>query len=243
MAVSDARSSNGPLVSSTVEELGRLIVRGDVAPGKAMPVEQKICDQLGVSRIVVREAVKMLSGKNMIRSARRAGTIVEPFEDWNLLDPQLLGWMLLESDKRGPLLNALTELRAIIEPEAAALAAERASTSQIMRLFEVYRLMERHVDDKTLAVEHDVAFHLTLLEASGNVLLRTFAEPFGQLLKANFDLSIQVDQAFIRNLSKHYDIACAIQDRDAALARNLSAELMEKNEADLNEYRRKSPGL
>lgn len=237
MAGSDVQKGAPRLVSDTVEMLGRRIVRGEVAPGKTLPVEQDMCDELGVSRNVVREAVKTLSGKNLIRSARRAGTIVEPREFWNLLDPQVLSWMLSEEETRAPLVHALSELRAIIEPEAAALAAERASTSQILRLFEIYNDMTAHARDPLRAIESDVAFHVTILDATGNILLRTFAEPFGQLLKANFSLSIQVNDAFIRNLTEHEEIAKAIRDRDANRARELTRLLLTKNEADLEQYR------
>ena len=173
MAGSDQKRTTG-LVIDAVEALGRRIVRGEVAPGHTLPVEQDICDELGVSRNVVREAVKTLSGKNLIRSARRAGTIVEPREAWNLLDPQVLDWMLSEEPTRETVLSALSELRCVIEPEAAALAAQRASTSQTLKLFEIYENMVRFAADPDRAVEHDVAFHRALLEATGNILFRTF---------------------------------------------------------------------
>lgn len=229
--------SSSVLVSGTVETLGRRIVRGDVAPGATLPVEQAICDELGVSRNVVREAVKTLAGKNMIRSARRAGTIVAPQESWNLLDPQVMAWMLQEAPTRETVLNALSELRAIIEPEAAALAAQRASTEQTLKLFQIYEQMKRDARDPERAVAHDVAFHQAVLEATGNMLLRTFAQGFGLLLGANFSLSIQVNNAFIRNLDDHRLIAEAIRDRDPDRAREVSRALLRKNEADIREMR------
>ena len=237
MADSENRKSAPRLVVKTVDVLGRRIVKGDVPPGQTLPVEQDISDELGVSRNVVREAVKTLSGKNLIRSARRAGTIVEPREAWNLLDPQVLGWMLSEESTRGTLLNALSELRAIIEPEAAALAARRGSSAHALRLLEIYGDMERHARDPERAIAADVSFHVTILEATGNLLLTTFAEPFGQLLKANFSLSIQVNGAFIRNLAEHEEIALAIRDRDPDRARDVARLLLSKNEADLDRFK------
>jgi GntR family galactonate operon transcriptional repressor len=230
-------AASSDMVFNTVETLGRRIVRGDVAPGATLPVEQAICDELGVSRNVVREAVKTLAGKNLIRSARRAGTIVEPQESWNLLDPQVITWMLEERPTRETVLNALSELRAIIEPEAAALAAQRASTEQTLKLFQIYEQMKLHARDPERAVEFDVAFHRAVLEATGNMLLRTFSHGFGMLLGANFNLSIQVNNAFIRNLEDHRLIAEAIRDRDPEKARAVSRALLAKNEADIREMR------
>lgn len=95
----------------------------------------------------MREAVKTLAGKNLIRSARRAGTIVEPQESRNLFDPQVITWMLEERPTHETVLNALSELQAIIEPEAAALATQRASTEQTLKLFQIYEQMRLHPRD------------------------------------------------------------------------------------------------
>jgi DNA-binding FadR family transcriptional regulator len=237
MAASDQAAPPLGLVAGTVETLGRRIVRGDIAPGGNLPVEQDICDELGVSRNVVREAVRTLAGKNLVRSARRAGTIVEPRESWNLLDPQVVTWMLSEDPTRETILKALSELRRIIEPEAAALAAERASDEQIQRLFEIYERMRRFARDPRLAVEHDVAFHRAVLDATGNSLLRTFAHGLGMLLGANFHLAIQVNNAFIRNLEDHRLIAEAILERDPEKARATTKSLLVKNDSDIREMR------
>lgn len=238
----DSRAASG-LVEGAVEALGRRIVRGDVVPGAALPVEGDLCEELGVSRNVLREAVKTLAGKNLLRSARRAGTIVLAREEWNLLDPQVTAWMLAEPSTRETVLSALSELRTIIEPDAAALAAERASTEQTLRLFAIFEDMRRHARDPVLAVKHDVAFHRAVLDATGNILLQTFGPGLGMLLGANFALSIQVDHAFIRNLDDHRLIAEAIRDRDPGRARAASEALLRKNEADIREMRATREGL
>lgn len=238
MAASDRAFSSSPsIVNRIVEDLGRQIIRGAVAPGSTLPVEQQICDSFGASRNAVREAVKTLSGKNLVRSARRAGTIVEAPEDWNLLDPQVIGWMLSEDPTRETLMAALTELRVIIEPEAAALAAQRASTTQVLRLFETVEAMRENAGNPDVAIEHDVAFHRIVLEASGNNLLRIFAHSFGLLLEGNFQLSIQVDDAFIRNLDDHLWIAEAIRDRNPDAAREASKRLLAKNAEDIRKMK------
>jgi len=236
MAVSDSGQTPS-LVYQIVEHLGRQIIRGEVPPGKTLPVEQEICDQFNASRNAVREAVKTLAGKNLVRSARRAGTIVVDTKDWNLFDPQVIGWMLSEDPTRETLMNALSELREIIEPEAAALAAERASTTQVLRIFEIFEEMKAHSHNPERAIEMDVEFHRAVLEATGNALLQIFAHSFGLLLAANFQLSIQVNNAFIRNLDDHRWIAEAIRDRDPQRAREAASGLLKKNKKDIRQMR------
>ncbi len=230
------------LVSAAAETLGRSIVRGDVLPGSALPVEQDLGATLGVSRIVVREAVKTLAGKNLVRSARRAGTIVTPMESWNLLDPQVIGWMLSEPHTRDTLMGALSELRAIIEPEAAALAAARASTKQVLAMFEHLDAMERAGSRLQDAVAADVAFHLAILDATGNILLKTFAPGFGLLLEARFGLVEANPEAFTRNLADHRRIIEAIRDRDPEAARQHARNLLAKSDADMRALRQAPAG-
>lgn len=225
------------IAQTIVDSLGRRIISGELhADGPAL-VEQDIISEFGASRNVVREAVKTLAGKNLVRSERRNGTIVQPAGEWNLLDTQVLGWMLSEETTNEALMEALSELRLIIEPEAAALAATRATTKQILRLFDCFEDMQANAYDADVAIQHDVRFHETLAEACGNPLLRSLSRSIGLLLHANFQLAIQVDNAFIRNLEDHRKIAEAIQNRDPEAARAATIELLSKNQKDLDEMK------
>lgn len=221
------------IAQSIVDVLGRRIVRGELHAGGQVLIEQDIIAEFGASRNVVREAVKTLAGKNLVRSERRVGIIVQAAKEWNLLDPQVIGWMLSEETTHENLMKALSELRLIVEPEAAALAAKRATTKQILRLFDCYEDMQLHAGDSEKAILHDVRFHEVLLEACGNPLLRSLSQSISLLLRANFRLSIQVDNAFIRNLDDHRLIAEAIQNRDPEEARRATIELLSKNQNDM----------
>ena len=225
------------IAQSIVEELGRRIIRGDLVAGGPALVEQDIVTEFGASRNVVREAVKTLAGKNLVRSERRNGTIVQAPEKWNLLDPQILTWMLSESGTRDSLLFALSELRMIVEPEAAALAAQKASSTQILKIFSCFDGMQQYAYDPVRAIEQDVLFHEAVIEACGNPLLRSLNESISLLLRANFNLSIQVQNAFIRNLEDHRIIAEAIREGDAEKARQSSMTLLTKNQKDIAEMR------
>ena len=222
------------IAQSIVDDLGRRIVRGELhADGPAL-VEQDIVSEFGASRNVVREAVKTLAAKNLVRSERRVGTIVQPPQEWNLLDPQVIEWMLSEESTHETLLSALSELRLIFEPEAAALAAQRASSRQILRIFDCFEQMQHYAEDPKRAIEHDVLFHEALLDACGNPLLRSLNHSISLLLRANFKLSIQVDNAFIRNLEDHGCIAEAIRDRQPEKARQAVITLLKKNQQDID---------
>lgn len=225
------------IAQTITEELGRRIIRGQLAPTGPALVEQDIVTEFGASRNVVREAVKVLAGKNLVRSERRNGTIVQLPEMWNLLDPQVLEWMLSEVQTRNALLTSLSELRMIVEPEAAALAAQRASASQVLSIFACYDDMVKFANDPVQAIEHDIRFHTSVLEACGNPLLRSLNESISLLLRANFNLSIQVDDAFIRNLEDHRAIAEAIREGNADKARAVSIALLRKNQNDIEKMR------
>lgn len=221
------------IAQTIVDILGRRIIRGELSAGGSALVEQDIITEFAASRNVVREAVKTLAGKNLVRSERRVGTIVQPAKAWNLLDPQVIDWMLSEEVTHADLMKALSELRLIVEPAAAALAAERATSKQILQLFDCYEDMHLHAQDPEQAIIHDVRFHEMLLEACGNPLLRSLSQSIGLLLRANFKLSIQVDNAFIRNLDDHRMIAEAIKERNPQEARRVTIELLTKNESDM----------
>lgn len=225
------------IVQSIIDELGRRIIRGDLVPGGSALVEQDLVTEFGASRNIVREAVKTLAGKNLVRSERRVGTLVQPSEKWNLLDPQVINWMLSEETTHETLLSALSELRLIVEPEAAALAAKRATTRQILKIFDCFEEMQRYATDPEHAIEHDVLFHEALLDACGNPLLRSLNQSISLLLRANFQLSIQVDNAFIRNLEDHGLIAEAIRKGDPDGARRAMITLLEKNQKDIDEMK------
>lgn len=220
-----------------VETLGRRIVSGVMVPVETVLFEQDLIDEFGASRNVVREAVKTLAGKNLVVSARKRGTSVRPAEEWNLLDPQVIDWMIAETSTNEGLIKALSELRQIVEPEAAAWAARRASATQILQLFECYEQMVANVDDAALSVHWDAEYHKVLLAASGNPLLRSLAKAIERLLRSNFSLFTYLNEGYIRNIPDHLWIAEAIRDRDPDLARQRTQTLLSKNESDIEELK------
>ena len=228
----DGAKSEG-LARRAAREIGLAIVRGDYPPESALPVEAKICAALGVGRNALREAVKTLVGKGLLKTSRRAGTIVLPRKNWNLLDLDVLEWTLSVPILREGLLAELTALRVMIEPNIAALAAQHATTIETLRLMEAYEAMERSANDQTSAVEADIAFHERLVEAAHNGLVASLSRGFSMLLKANFDITVRWEGAFIRNLEDHRKIADAVHKRDPEAARKAMLHLLAQNEVDL----------
>ncbi len=161
---------------SVANEIGQRIVRGDYPPGTILPNEADWSAMFGVGRSVVREAIKMLMAKNLLASRPKIGSWVEPRERWNLLDREVLTWYAA-SPERHAFLKTVQEFRYIIEPEAAALAAERRSDAQMEAISKACREMgtASTLSDRTAA---DTRFHLEILRAAGNELLL----PLGALI-------------------------------------------------------------
>src|SRR6476469_8088647 len=121
------------LYGAVVHEIGVRIVDGELKPGETLP-DNGFLDELEVSRTVVREAVKVLAAKGLVESRPKVGTRVRPRRDWNLLDPDVLAWQV-EAGADASFLDQALELRRMIEPAAARLAADRADESQIAGLY------------------------------------------------------------------------------------------------------------
>jgi GntR family transcriptional regulator, galactonate operon transcriptional repressor len=223
------------VVDRIVSALGRDIAGGVWKPGATLPIEPEIAHRLGAGRNAVREAVKILAAKGFVRTERRAGTIVRPEFCWNLLDPEVLNWILSASANRDHLLGELSELRSIIEPAVAALAATHASAMETLRIFEAYDRMEKFRDEIQKAVDADVAFHELLFEASHNRLLIALVPAFSLLARTNFEISIRAGKPASRNLKEHRLIVEAISHRDPQAAGRASQKLIAKNAADLAE--------
>jgi DNA-binding FadR family transcriptional regulator len=118
------------LPEQVVDELGQRIVRGDFAASGGLPTEPELSAELGISRNVLREAMKVLASKGLVEVRPKIGTRVRTQEDWNVLDPDVLAWFSIDGSE---LRNAhdFVEFRRIIEPKASYLAALRATEKEI----------------------------------------------------------------------------------------------------------------
>ena len=99
-----------------VEQIGRRILGGELAPGAMLPREAELVQELGISRTAVREAIKVLAAKGLVESRQKLGMRVRPEQAWNLLDPDVLAWQAASGPVAGADLEHLVELRRMIEP-------------------------------------------------------------------------------------------------------------------------------
>jgi DNA-binding FadR family transcriptional regulator len=162
------------LHGALLRKLGMAIVTGKYPPGHLLTDEIAFAEQLQVSRGAYREALQALTSKGLVERRPKAGTRVLPRRRWNLLDPEVLGWFFMSKPDM-PFIRNLFELRLIIEPAAARLAAQRRGADDLQKLQAALDAMRLH----TLATEAgrlaDRDFHSALLEASCNEALVTLS--------------------------------------------------------------------
>jgi DNA-binding FadR family transcriptional regulator len=155
------------LTQSLVQKLGSSIVRGELPAGKSLPIEAELGKKFGASRTVMREAVKILSTKGLIGQRPRVGTFVHPEEKWDLLDAEVLTW-ILDRHFSHTLVREFLEVRLGIEPAAAALAAVKATDADKELLRQKLETMKSAAQGHADPVAADLAFHATILEISHN---------------------------------------------------------------------------
>lgn len=161
------------LVPTLVDSLGRQILAGDIEEGRALPIEADLAATFGVSRTVVREAVRVLVAKGLVDSSPMRGTRIRPRSAWHLLDPDVLGWWAGVGGA-AEILGDLAEIRRIVEPPAARLAAARIGRGPdggMARLEAAWESMQASVDDVDRFIDADLQFHGAILRATDNVLL------------------------------------------------------------------------
>ncbi|MBS3652154.1 FadR family transcriptional regulator [Pseudaminobacter sp. 19-2017] len=210
------RSNHAHIVGS----LGRDIVSGAIPSGATLPGDAELMARFGVSRTVLREALKTLAAKGLIVPRAGIGTRVTGRENWSLFDPDILNWHF-DCGIDEAFLVHLSEIRLAFEPYAAALAAERATPEDIVRLDQLADDMGRvdHTPEShTLA---DLRFHLAVAEASRNPFLRSVGSLIEAALVGVFRLSSPTTdrQAVLDASQSHRAIVEAIRRRDRAGAR------------------------
>ncbi|MDE2251171.1 MAG: FadR family transcriptional regulator [Gammaproteobacteria bacterium] len=222
-----ARALGRNLTGSIVQDLGVAIVTGAYSERNPFPVEAQLCRQYGASRTALREAVKMLTAKGLLGARPRQGTWVQPESDWNLLDPDILGW-LLERKFSSELLTEFTEVRLAIEPLAAALAARAAEPGDkqaVRDAIERMRAAERGEDDPLAS---DIAFHVAVLRASKNRFYAQLTELTETALRFSIRTTNRYKGVKLASVAAHKRVADAIiANRPAAAAEAMRRMIQE----------------
>jgi DNA-binding FadR family transcriptional regulator len=207
------------LQSQVVDQLGIAIVGGEFPPETTLSSDAALQERFGVSRTVLREALKALAAKNLITSRARIGTVVLPRREWSLFDPDVLAWHF-ETGPDIAFLRSLAEIRIGLELESVALAAERRSDAQLEQMFVHVEGMATAANTADFAGS-DLAFHRAVAEASGNPFMASITGLVDLVLATAFTISSPVDDGEARDVTvaHHRRVAEAIRTRDAEGAR------------------------
>lgn len=222
-----------------VDELGRAIVAGRHPVGEILPGDAELAASFKVSRTVLREAMKTLTAKGMILPRAGIGTRVTERSNWNLLDADVLNWHF-EAGVDEAFLGHLCDMRLSFEPQAARMAARAASAGQAAHLRELAEQMRLATSTEEFALA-DLAFHMAVLEASGNPFMLSVGALIEAALASAFRLSSPADDRprQVESAAEHATIGDAIAAGDAEIAaRAMSAVIVEGRDRVLDSLRR-----
>jgi len=210
------------------------IMRGDYPPGALLPTEATFSSELSVSRTAYREAIKVLAAKGLVEPRPKVGTRVRPRNRWNMLDPDVLSWAF----QAGPNIKharALFEVRKVIEPAAAAMAADRRSDDEAERIGAAFAAMGDAGNDTEARIAADLRFHQAILEATDNELLVPLGSLIESALAQSFRLSAKLPGAPAISLPRHGAVSEAIAARDPDQARQEMIRLLEEAQDDVEQ--------
>ena len=214
------------LHGTVARDIGVLIVSGHYKPGDLLDGEIEASERLRVSRTAYREAIRILAAKGLVEVRPKVGTRVSAPGEWQFLDPDILSWMF-EHEPDEHLLRCLFELRKVVEPETAALAASRRTDEHVRKLNDALKRMGEH----TLATEAgrsaDQDFHATLLDASGNPFLRTLTSSIGAAVAWTTEFKQRLQPLVRDPLPDHEAVCRAVAAGDSEGARRAMAYLVE----------------
>jgi DNA-binding FadR family transcriptional regulator len=219
---------SGQLHVGTLDHVGGRIVGGELAAGTVLTLE-RLSQEYAVSVSVAREVVRVLESMGMVRSRRRVGVTVLGREDWNVFDPRLIRWRLASSE-RAAQLQSLSELRRGIEPVAAARAARHATSAQCGLLAAAVSdmVVHGHSGDLEAYLGADIAFHRTLLEASGNEMFRALGSVVAEVLTGRTHHHLMPARPNPDAIALHDTVARAVRTSDPEGAERAMRELIDE---------------
>ena len=216
-----------PLYQRLVKQIQEMIFRGELELGDRLPSEAELCEQFGVSRTVIREAVRTLEAKGLLVSQSGSGTYVRGIQSEDVVDS--IGMYIITRDK--PISHAkLMEVRRVLEVQIAGLAAERATPESLEELDRLISKMDGARDDPRAFAQFDLEFHVALARATGNELLQILLDPFMDALYEARRLASELPGVPEEAMAFHRDIREKVGAGDAQGAdRAMSAHLDQSN--------------
>lgn len=221
--VLDGRNSRRParLASVVLEELAHRIIGGTFAEGSVLPTEPVLCQQFAFSRTVIREGLKQLEERGLVRVEQGRGTTVQPRDSWNLLDPTVIRIALIY-DTDMSLLDDLITVRRILEREMARAAAARLTEGDLAALAENIERMKTSYDDYERFRALDNGYHAVVMKASGNEVGLTIVRTIHTFGGAMPPLASAASRAALkRTVNAHRAIYDALAARDGETAGEL----------------------
>ncbi len=203
------------LFEQIVQQVEESILKGQLKPGDQLPAERDLAQRFGVSRTAVREAVKTLREKGLVEAYSGRGTFVTNGTSQAIR--QSLDLMIRINQQEGS--AHLAELRFVLEPEIAGLAAERIEDQLLSTMREAVTVMDRNLRDPDAYVEADLDFHLALAEAAGNPLILSLLDSIVGLLREQRSRIFNVERGPERGQYHHKRILAAVESRDVDAAR------------------------
>lgn len=240
---SDARARRKSLriPGAIARDIGMQIVSGRFKPGDILHGEIETSGRLHVSRTAYREAVRILAAKGLVKALRKVGTRVSPQDEWHLLDPDVLGW-IFEFDPDDQMLANLFELRRMVEPEAAALAAIRRSDKDLRDMAEALKGMSRYTLSSEAGRLADQAFHAALLRATGNAFVGSLTASVGAAVTWTTMYKGHHSHQLRDSVPDHQRVYEAVARKDAQAARVAMAELIDLALRDTTNVRKGGRG-
>lgn len=209
------------LQGQVIDALGQAIVGGRYKPGDILPREAELIQQYGVSRTSIREAMKVLAAKGLVEIRQRVGTTVRPQEMWSVFDSDLLAWHHAQG-LGSVVMRDLVELRQILEPSAAKLAAGRATMTDLRRLERAQAEMFQKASDNDGYAAADVEFHLAVYATSHNALLQRFGRLVADFMRLSFEIQQrardETTSDFSADAAQHQEVYRSINRGDSEAA-------------------------
>ncbi len=229
-----ASASRRPrLADAIIEEIAIDILRHEISPGTLLAPEPQLSERFGVSRTVVREAVKRLQSLGLIDVRHGIGTVVLGPERWDDFDPDLIR-IRASAGLIGDLADDLFAIRRMIEVQVAADAALYRTDEHLIELASIIREMDANRGDPTTYTDLDLAYHNVLLTATGNTLLGKMMQPINQIRRiGSLITSVSQERVIPDSIAGHEAIYAAIEARDAEAARQLMADHLDEFARDL----------
>jgi GntR family transcriptional regulator, transcriptional repressor for pyruvate dehydrogenase complex len=203
------------LYEQIVQQIEDSIVKGSLKPGDQLPAERELAQRFGVSRTAVREAVKALREKGLVEAYSGKGTFIT--DGTTQAVRQSLDLMVKIGQPEGS--THLAEVRAILEPEIAALAASRIQEPELVTMREAVAIMDRSGQDPDAYIEADLDFHLALAEGAANPLILSLLDSIVGLLREQRLRIFRVPGGPERGQIHHKRILEAVEKHDAEMAR------------------------